>query len=294
MWGNLLVLFVKTSMNIFTLHLVKNGKIEHENAMYFLPVATIFAHFLLTLIAIKSLFSKKNPLCLSIRAVEFKRNFLLPLSSLSIPVFLEKFVFAAGKAIVNSLCASFGSTVVGALGVSDRICGLSTNPINGFQEAESSLVANNLGNTNVKRAIGFFYRSLIFNLTFVLILFFVTGFFKESIIDLFAKGNANFASEIEKIYFYERLDTILISVNTSVMGLLYGFGRTKIAMILNIVRLFCYRIPPLLIFLKVPILKNTFGTGAVGLSMLISNSLVGITAGIVALIFIKKIKKSNC
>ena len=56
-----------------------------------------------------------------------------------------------GKAFVNFLCASMGTTVVGALGVSDRICALATNPITGFQEAETSLISNNLGNKNLRR-----------------------------------------------------------------------------------------------------------------------------------------------
>ena len=150
---------------------------------------------------------------------------------------------AFGKSIVNALCAGFGSTVVGALGVSDRICGMATNPISGFQEAESSLVSNNLGNKNVDRALGFFYRTLVLNMIFTVTVFVITGILKNQIIGAFAKDDVAFASEIDAIYFYERLDTILISVNTSVMGLLYGFGKTRITMFLNLLRLFVYRIP---------------------------------------------------
>ncbi len=293
MWGNLLVLFAKTSINLLTIKLVGAGKIESDRAIYFLPAATIFAHGILTAIAVKNLSSKKNPLRISIKKCTFKKTFFRPLASLSVPVFLEKFVFAFGKAFVNSLCASFSPTVVGALGVSDRICGMSTNPISGFQEAESSLVANNLGNGNLKRALSFFYRTLIFNLAFVLLMFAIMVIFKDAIIGAFAKGNADFAKEIESIYFYERLDTILISVNTSVMGLLYGFGKTKITMMINIARLFAFRIPPLLLFIKVPFFYNALGTSAVGLAMLISNSLVGITSAIVAAVFIARLKKSR-
>ncbi|WP_191018291.1 MATE family efflux transporter [Treponema zioleckii] len=293
MWGNLLVIFLKTSINILTMNLIKNGFIENEKGIYFLPIATLIAHGSLTLIALKNLTSKKNPFRLSIKKCTFTKNFVSQLSGLSIPVFLEKFIFAMGKTIVNALCSGFSPTAVGALGVSDRICGFATNPINGFQEAESSLVSNNIGNKNIKRAISFFYRSLIFSTIFVLVVFTITGIFKSEIIGAFAKGNAEFAAEIDKIYFLERLDTILIAINVSVMGLLYGFGKTKVAMILNIVRLFVYRIPPLLIFMKVPFFYEKLGIYAVGLAMLISNSLVGITAGIVAVIFIRKARKNE-
>jgi len=185
------------------------------------------------------------------------------------------------------MCASLGSTVVGALGVSNRIGGLSTNPLSGFQEAESALISQNIGNKNFNRALGIFYRTLIINLSFALIFFVLTGIFKDTIINLFAKGNASFAAEIDKIYTYERLDTILISINTSVMGLLYGFGKTRVSMILNLMRLFCYRIPPLYLLMTL----THIGTPAAGMAMLISNGLTGITAGIVAYFFIKKVRR---
>lgn len=293
MWGNLLVLTVKTSMNILTMILIKNGKIQNENGIYFLPVATLFSHFVLTVIAMKDFTSKKNPFRISPKNCEFKKTLILPLVSLGFPVFLEKFIMAFGKSIVNALCAGFGPTVVGALGVSDRICGMATNPISGFQEAESSLVSNNLGNKNVDRALGFFYRTLVLNMIFTVTVFVITGILKNQIIGAFAKDDVAFASEIDAIYFYERLDTILISVNTSVMGLLYGFGKTRITMFLNLLRLFVYRIPSLLLFMKVPFFFDKLGTSAVGLAMLISNSFVGLTAGIVAFVFIRKIRSIN-
>lgn len=288
MWGNLLVLFIKTTLNIITIRLIEQGVIDRGKGIYFLPIATISAHFVLTIIALINLTDKKNPFRLSLRHSQFNKTFLLPLTSLGLPVFLEKFIFAFGKALVNSLCATMGTTVVGALGVSDRICGLSTNPINGFQEAESSLVSNNLGNKNVRRAISFFYRTTILTMSYVIVFFVIMCVFRESIIHAFAKGNATFAEEIDKIYYWERLDTILIALNVSVMGLLYGFGKTKITMLLNSARLFVYRIPVLLIFMKIPALSQSVGISGVGIAMCISNGLTGLTAGIIAIIFIRR------
>ncbi len=293
MWGNLLVLGIKTALNIVTISLISQGIFSRDKGIFFLPIATIIAHSVLTVIAVINLTSKDNPFRISIKNTSFSKEFIKPLTNLGIPVFLEKFIFAFGKAIVNSLCAGFGPTVVGALGVSDRICGLATNPPSGVQEAESSLISNNLGNKNIKRALGFFYRSILLNITYVLIVFALTGIFKAAIIHAFAKGDAAFSIEIDKIYTWERLDTILIALNVSVMGLLYGFGKTKVSMVINIARLFAYRIPVLLLFMKVPFLFNNLGTQAVGIAMLVSNSLTGITAGITAFIFIRKLKKDS-
>ena len=203
--------------------------------------------------------------------------------------FLEKFIFAFGKVIVNSMCAGMGSTVVGALGVSNRLGGFCTNPPSGFQDAESSLISQNLGAGKVERALAIFYRTLLINLGIATLLLIVMLTFRDSIIMLFAKGDAAFAAEIRAIYTYECWDSVLVSINASVMGLLYGFGKTRISMILNIVRLFVYRIPPLWLLLRF----THIGIPAVGMAMLISNGAVGITSGIVAIWFIRRLKQGK-
>ncbi|MBQ8013737.1 MAG: MATE family efflux transporter [Treponema sp.] len=288
MWGNLLVLFIKTSLNMLTISLVSKGIIMSKNGIYFLPIATIAAHFVLTIIAIANLSSKRNPFRISLKVCEFKTSFLQPLSMISLPIFFEKFIFAFGKAFVNSICAGMGTTVVGALGVSDRICGLSTNPITGFQEAETSLISNNLGNKNLRRAISFLYYTIAFTATYCLFFFVLTGIFRLSIIGAFAKGNAAFADEIDQIYRWERFDTILNALYVSVMGFLYAFGKTKISMTLNIGRLFLFRIPILLILMHVPAFYSVLGIQSVGIAMCLSNGLTGLCAGIVAFFIIKK------
>lgn len=293
MLGNLLVLFIKTSLNLLIIRLINHSIIKNEIGIYFLPLASLLAHLTLTLIAVINMTSAKNPFRISFKSCQFKKHFMLPFASLSIPVFFEKFLFAFGKAIVNTLCTSIGPTVVGALGVSDRICALATNPIGGFQSAESSLISNNLGNKNLKRAVRFFYLTLILTMSYVIVFFIITGIFKESIIATFAKGDAAFADQIHQIYRWERLDTVLNALNVSVLGLLYGFGKTKISMVLNTLRLFIYRIPILILFLKTPFLYNLFGLGGVGIIMVLSNGLTGITAGIVSIFFIRKELKKD-
>ncbi|MCR5289740.1 MAG: MATE family efflux transporter [Treponema sp.] len=284
MWCNILVMSIKTLLNFLIIALKNAAVISIDTAMLMLPGSTITAHATLAAIAIINLTSKRNPFRLNIKLCSFSKTFMYPLSSLSIPIFLEKFVFAFGKVIVNSMCASMGSSVVGALGVSNRLGGLCTNPPSGFQDAESGLISQNIGNNNIKRALGIFYRTLLINLGIALVLFVITGIFKKDIVAIFAKGDIAFAAEIDKIYTYERLATILISINASVMGLLYGFGKTRISMILNAARLFVFRIPPLFLLMRF----TTLGVTAVGLAMLISNCMVGITSGIVAIFFIKK------
>lgn len=303
MWGNLLVIFVKTALNAVTITLIKSETVDISYGIYMLPCATLIAHLSLNVIALCSLFSPSNPFRVSLKDCTFTKAFARDLSGLSIPVFLEKFIFAAGKAIVNGLCGDYHNAAnpVGALGVSDRICAFATNPVTGVQEAESSLVSNNIGNKNIKRAISFFKYSLIISISYVAVVFVITYIFKDGIISGFVKeGDEGFANEIRQIFDLERYDNFLIAINASVMGLLYGFGKTKVTMVLNIIRLFGYRIPSLLLLTRLTgfgaqdlhFLGMTFsGLETIGLAMLISNSLVGITGGIVAVRFIIRTRR---
>ena len=72
-------------------------------------------------------------------------------------------MFNYGKVVVNSMAASYGSLAIGALGVSNRLGGLSTMPPIGFEDAEAALVAQNLGNGNERRALSIFKRVLALN-----------------------------------------------------------------------------------------------------------------------------------
>jgi Na+-driven multidrug efflux pump len=227
---------------------------------------------------------KKNPFKLSIKYIDFSAKTLKPILVLSLPVFMEKFVFSFGKVIVNSMSAAYGSMVVGALGISNRVSAIATQPTVGVEEAESSIVSQNLGNNNIPRALGIFKRTFIINMGLGVLFFILRTIFKDDIIPLFAKNDLVFAAEIEKIYDYERSATILLAASSSVMGLLYGFGYTKISMILNLTRLFVYRIPPLWIMQNF----TSIGSEGVGLAMMISNGLIGITAVIVSIFVVKK------
>ena len=70
-------------------------------------------------------------------------------------------------------------------------------------------------------------------------------------------------------------------------ALLLGYGYTKLTMLLNVARVFVYRIPVLWF------LQNftQMGAEAVGVTMMVSNVCVGVTAMIVAIPVLARIRK---
>lgn len=279
MFYNLLVLFSKTLLTVCFVYFV-------EKDIIMLALATLLSHSVLTIIALFNLFSNKNVFKVSIKKINFSWIFFKPILSLSIPIFLEKFVFSFGKAIINSMAASYGSLTVGALGVSNRLGGLATTPPMGVQEAESTLISQNVGNKNTKRALDFFYKTCLINGIMAILLFITMFTCKDWLINLFSKGNKEFALVISSIYQYEIYGSIFLACGTTVHGLLYGFGYTKLAMILNIMRLFAFRLPTLWIIQNF----TSLGSEGVGWTMFISNGLYGVSTIIAVFFVIRQIK----
>ncbi|MDL2229255.1 MATE family efflux transporter [Treponema sp. OttesenSCG-928-L16] len=278
LYYNFLVLSVKLALSLVFIYLFSGG-------ILMLSAASFAAHACLSGIAVFNMTRRSNPYRLSFKNIDFSSSVLRPILSLSIPVFMEKFIFSFGKVVVNSMSAAYGSMTVGALGVSNRIMALSTSPPSGVQEAESSVISQNLGSRNTPRAIGFYKRTFILNMGIGIFFFIIMTLFKDEIILLFAKGDPVFAAEIGRIYNYERYASILLAAAASVMGFLYGFGYTRAAMYLNLFRLFVFRIPPLWIIQRF----SSLGSEGVGIAMFISNALVGLSAVGVSVIIIKRI-----
>ena len=62
---------------------------------------------------------------------------------------------------------------------------------------------------------------------------------------LFSGGDPQFQQMICSIYQMEALGSIPLGINAAVMALLYGFGKTRISLIINFSRVFIFRVPVL-------------------------------------------------
>lgn len=280
---NILILVTKLGISLIFIKVLHFGPLS-------LSVASLLAQGIVSFLAIRSLFQHEgNSIIYSLQTEGISISETRRIITLSTPVFLEKFIFNYGKAVVNAMSAEYGSMAIGALGVSNRIGGLATMPPIGIQDAEATIISQNLGNKNTRRAFKTFTITCIINLFLGILFFIIMSYGKSFIIDLFAKGDPTFSFEIAKVYNYERYASVFLALSSSVMGLLYGFGYTRIAMVLNLLRLFAFRIPPLWYFQHYTNLK----TEGLGLAMMISNILMGISAIIVALMLIKRWHKQH-
>ena len=81
------------------------------------------------------------------------------------------------------------------------------------------------------------------------------------------------------------LGYVTLGINSSTLALLLGYGYTKLTLFLNVARVFAYRVPVLWV------LQNftDMGPEAVGVTMMVSNICVGLTAIIIAIPVVRKI-----
>ena len=295
---NLLVLIVKlsvTSLFVFAFDL---------RNIIFVELSTIIAQGLLTFIAIYIMFKKSNILRLSFKMILPKSKYVIPILKLSIPIFLGKFVMSLGKVVVNSMCGHFwnkytsdmviGSLIVGTLGVSNNMCGLITSPTNSFEEGESTIVSQNLGNKNMKRALKTFFITLLY-VTIVSIVGYVLMrfIFINQLIELFSSSDANsdiYKNMVKEIFVWDSLSIPALGVAAAVLGLLYGYGQTKLSTILNLSRIGSRIVFLLIVHSIAPDMRPTL---CAGLSMGISNTIILIVSIVFLVIFLLRVKKKG-
>lgn len=277
---NVLVLVIKLILTAVFIYILNGGIIM-------IAAANLISQGIFFMIALKNMNDRNSPFGFSFSCISFSKKVILPILKVSFPAVAERAAFAYGKLTVNSMCTVYGDDTVGALGISNNICGLPTTLQNGFQEGGASIISQNIGADNHKRAIDAFKKTLFINILIGTVFLVIIMAALDPICGLFAGGDAGFKELIKNVTRYEFLGLITLGINAAVMALLYGYGYTKLTLLLNGARIFVFRIPVLWY------LQNftSHGSESAGIVMLVSNISVGILSVAAAFIVIKKIKK---
>ena len=246
LWMNMLVLVSKLILTAIFVYIFNGG-------LHMIAIATLLSQSILLIFAIYNSLGKE-----SIFSFDLK---------FSIPVVAEKIFFSLGKTLINSMSTVYGALMVGALGVSNTLGGITTSPQNGFQDGSSAIISQNFGAGKYRRVLSAFYNTAIVNTVMGFIICTATLLGLDFLSNIFAGGNINFAKMIKEVYRYEAVGSLFLGVNAAVMSLLYGLGKTRITMILNVSRVFVFRIPVLYFLQNFTNLKDA----SIGIVMMVSN-----------------------
>lgn len=259
-----------------------------------IAVASLVSQFILFVIAVISLCKKGDVFGFSFGFITMKKNVVGPMISLSFPVIVEKIAFAMGKTVINSMSKNYGELTVGALGISNNIDGMVTSMQNGFQDGGAAIISQNIGGKRGDRALEAFKKLLVINMAIGFVGWIGINIFIEPITYIFANSiegyNREFQQTIISVLRYDSFGSCIpLGINAAVMALLFGFGYTKLTLLINFCRVFVFRIPVLWA------LQNFTGLGSesVGIVMAVSNICVAMLSSILAIIVIRKLKKEG-
>lgn len=290
LWLNILVMIIKLVLSFLFVWVMKL-----ENIMW-VAVATMIGQAVMFFVLLAMMLDKKNVFIIKLSEFKLKTDDVKEIISISFPIFLGKFIFSFGKVSVNGMCETYGPLVVGALGVSNNMCGLATTPLNSFEEGTSTIISQNIGAGNYKRAIDTFKRSFVMASALGVLGYMIIRFWcQDAIIGLYdqnalAEGAEEFLALIKSINRYDSLSILALAVNSATLGVLYGFGQTKMTMILNISRVFVFRIP-VLWYLQT--FHTEIGAEAAGISMGISNICIALASLACLAVFVYRLKRKG-
>ena len=285
---NIASMIVKLGLSAFFIYALDKG-------ITFIALATLITYALFATYSLTHIFDKSSIFYVNPRLIfKGKKEYTKSLIGISYPVAIEDSTFSLGKVVVSSLAASYGAEMIGALGISNNMCGIASNFENGFSDASSAIVSQNYGAKKYDRAIKAYVANIVITFTVSLIALAFLFMLDEPLIRLFSTSrsglDASFHDTISRIFLFDAFSCLGIALNGAGMDFLLGLGRTKITLVLNFVKIFVLRIPVLFI------LQHFISDGAtaLGIMMLISNVGVSIPTTIIcACVSAKLLRKKD-
>ncbi len=283
---NLLIIVVKLGLSALFVYVLEYG-------VMMIAVATLVSQGLLLLYALLTMPRDEGAFRFSARNIHMKKETVLPVLNLSYPVAAEKMLFAAGKVIVNSMSEFYGDLTVGALGISNNIGGLTTSYHAGMLSGASALISQNRGAGKYKRTLQLYFWLVAVDVAIGLAGIAIVSQALPWLAQVFAQSkdafDPDFCEMIVSIHQWEMLGYITLGFNSATLALLLGYGYTKLTLLLNIARVFVFRVPVLWA------LQNftTMDSEAVGVTMMVSNICAGLSALAVAVPVVHKMYKRS-
>ena len=281
---NMAIIVVKLGLSALFVYVLDGG-------VTMIAVATLAGQVLTLLYALIHMRRDEGAFRFSVKNISLDRETALPILNLSYPVTAEKMFFAAGKVIVNSMSGVYGGLTVGALGISNNIGGLTTSWHIGFNDGAAPLISQNRGAGKHRRNLRLYGCLLLVDIAIGGLGLLTVSNALPWLAQVFAQSknqfDQTFCDMIVDIHRWEMLGYITLGINSATIALLLGYGYTKLTMLLNLARVFVYRIPVLWF------LQNftDIGAEAVGITMMVSNICVGLTAIVVAIPVVLRIRK---
>jgi len=205
-------------------------------------VATVIARGIGSAIAFAILFRGRRGLRLSWEHMKLNRQSVRLFLRIGLPSSFGQAVSALGFTVLQGIVNSFGTAVIAAFGVGNRLISLFNMPAMGISRAATTLVGQNLGGRKVKEARRTIALSILviqaFLIPSMLLVFFYGSYFVRFFVD--DPETIRYGAELFRVV---APSVVFFGLFHAVTGALQGAGDTRPVMVLNIARLWLLRIP---------------------------------------------------
>jgi len=237
-------------------------------------VASISTQAISAIIGLGILFRGKRGLKIHLSQMKFDWKWTKRLFRIGIPTSLDQSTRAAAMTVIIVLVTGFGSEVVAAYGIGVRILSLIVIPALGFAMATTTLVGQNIGARQIKRAekVGELSAKIaMYGLTSIGLLLFL---FAEPVTAFFVPNDPQVIEDGALFIKIMAPSFGVLGVQQVLNGVFNGAGFTQASLLISVFNLWMIRFP--LAFL----LSQNTGMAEVGLwwAFPISNLMGGIAA----------------
>ena len=205
-------------------------------------IATLIARIIAALIAIYYLVKKSPHILPKMKNLIPDLEMIRKILKISIPASMGFSMTSFGFLVLQGFVNSFGTVVISIFSIGNRMIGLFMMPAMGISSALASIIGQNLGAKQIRRAEKSVWVAFKLTLMIMTIGCFILFFFGASLTRFFINDAA--VIEVGRRMFKVTSIAAFVFGNLFVfMGVFNGSGHTKPSMILNIARLWFFRIP---------------------------------------------------
>lgn len=205
-------------------------------------LATLISRSVAAAIGIYILVSGRYGIRLRLQNMRLQLESVKLLTRIGLPSSLGHGLSTLGFTVMQGAVNSFGTAVIAAFGVGNRIIGLFNMPAMGFSQATATLVGQSLGAKDKARAKLVVHQSLLTILAFITVAMTLTFFFGASFTRFFVDDPETIAHGVMQFRIVS-VSVIFFALFNVLNGAFQGGGDTIPVMANNILRLWGLRVP---------------------------------------------------
>ena len=205
--------------------------------------ASISTQAISAIIGLAILFKGKRGIKIRLSQMKFDWKWTKRLFRIGIPTSLDQSTRAAAMTVIILLVTSFGSDVVAAYGIGVRILSLIVIPALGFAMATTTLVGQNIGARQIKRAekVGDLSAKIaMYGLTSIGLLLF---FFAEPVTRFFVPNDPQVIKDGALFIKIMAPSFGILGVQQVLNGVFNGAGFTQASLLITVFNLWMVRFP---------------------------------------------------